>query len=474
MIIENYNELLSHGNIHGRKLALDIVNEALAMIDAYGLTRKLVSIQENTLKVGSLSYDLSKVNRIYVLGAGKAVLQIAEALDDIFGERIAGGVVIEKRLDGMTVGRQRAGKIKNIRVLEADHPVPDGAAVDGAREILKIAMEAAEGDLVFFCVQGGCTCLTTLPIHPLTLTDIRDTTDLLLQSGASIRSVNSVRSAITTLSRGRLAKHIYPAEIINLVVNDFSWALSPKGEKDPFDLGWGPTVPAAGYMEKEFEEGLSRLREYDLWKKVPESVKNYLRAHDSRVGSLTVKDFETLGIKYHTFILAGPKDVAEAAGKAANGMNIESMILSTCIEGEASQVGSLFGAVAKELSRNGRPLKPPCIIISSGETTVTLQGEYGQGGRNQELVLSAALKIHGGKDIVIASVGTDGTDGPSYIAGGIVDGLTVKRAEAQGISLSEHLKKHNSSFVLSELGDAIRFNQPGNNVCDLSLIVIHD
>ncbi len=474
MIIENYNELISHGNIHARKLALDIINESLAAIDACGLTKKLVSVKGNVLRIGPLAYDLSKINRIFVLGAGKAVLQIAEALDDILGERIARGVVIEKRLDGMTIGRQRVARIKNIRVLEADHPVPDKAAVEGAGEILGIAKEATEGDLVFFCVQGGCTCLTTLPVNSLALADIRDTTDLLLQSGASIRSVNAVRSAITTLSRGRLAKYIYPAEIVNLVVNDFSWALSPKGEKDPFDLGWGPAVPAAGYMEKEFEEGLSRLKEYGLWKNLPESVQHYLEAYDPKMGSLTVEDFKALGIKYHTFILAGPQDVAEAAATAAKGINIESMILSTCMEGEASQVGFMFAAVAKELSRNGRPLKPPCVMISAGETTVTLQQEYGQGGRNQESVLSAALKIHGGKDIVIASVGTDGTDGPTSIAGGIADGFTVRRAEAQGISLSEHLRKHNSSFVLSELGDAIRFNQPGNNVCDLSLIVIHD
>ena len=121
---------------------------------------------------------------------------------------------------------------------------------------------------------------------------------------------------------------------------------------------------------------------------------------------------------------------------------------------------------------NGRPLNPPCAIISSGETTVTLLGKHGEGGRNQECVLSAALKINGCREIVIASICTDGTDGPTHIAGGIVDGCTVKRAEAKGIDIFDNLKKHNSSYVLTALGDAILFDQPGNNVCDLSLIIV--
>jgi len=473
MIIKNRDELLSHGNIEGRKIALDIIDYAMEAIDAYELTRKLISIEGNILNVGSLTYDLSKVGDIYVLGAGKAVLQIAEALENILGDRIKKGTVIEKRLDSMTRGLERIKKFRKIKVIQGSHPVPDEVVVRGAKEILEIAKEAGEGDLVFFCVQGGCTCLTTLPAEGLSLEDVKEMTDLLLKSGADVEAVNAVRIPITTLSEGRLAKHIHPAEIINIVVNDAVWSYPQGWYKSWYDIGgWGPSVPVQGSKRDDFKIAISILKKYKLWEKVPDPVKKRLRNPDPSLLAQTIMDFERMGIKYHTFVLATPEDGAVAAKKGAEEIGINSMILSSTIEGEAREVGTVFAGIAKEVAKNGRPLKPPCVIISSGETTVTIVGEHGEGGRNQECALSAALKIDGGKNIVIASLSTDGTDGPTYIAGGIVDGYTMERAKEKGIDIFENLERHNSSYVLRELGDAIFFNEPGNNVCDLALIVV--
>jgi glycerate-2-kinase len=216
------------------------------------------------------------------------------------------------------------------------------------------------------------------------------------------------------------------------------------------------------------------LKGYGVWENIPQSVKNHLTHAALSSYTQTVKDFQRMGIKWHTFVLADPEYGAEAANRVAQGIGLNSMILSSAIEGEAAEVGVVYAAIAKEIVKNGRPLSPPCALIASGEMTVTIVGEHGEGGRNQECVLSAALKLDGSRDIVVASVGTDGTDGPTGIAGGIVDGHTVKRAQDKGIDIFEHLRKHNSSCVLTELGDAIRFNEPGNNVCDLSLIIVTD
>ena len=472
MIIKNREELLSHGNIKGRKIAVDIIDYAMEAIDAYGLTRDLVSIEKNLLKVGSLAYDLSNVGNIYVLGAGKAVLQIAEALEDILGDRIERGIVIEKKLDDMPRGLERIKRLKKIEVLQGAHPVPDEVAVMGAGEILEIAKSAKQGDLVFFCVQGGCSCLTTLPADHMSIEDVKKTTELLLNSGAEIEVFDIVRTAITKLAEGSLAKYIHPAEIINLVVNDYVWSRLKVDSIDRYDFGWGPSVPIPNAKGREFENVISLLKNHEVWDKIPEPVKNHLEDPDSSPNILTEKDAEKMGVKHHTFVLADPQDGAEAAMKGAREMNIKAMILSSMIEGEASDVGVVFSGIAKEIFKNGRPLRPPCAIISAGEMTVTITGEHVRGGRNQESVLGAALKIDGGHDIVIASVGTDGTDGPTSIAGGMVDGYTMQRAREKRIDLHESLKLHNASYALTELGDAIRFNEPGNNVCDLSLIVV--
>jgi glycerate-2-kinase len=469
MIILNRDELLSHGDIEGRRVALDIIDSAMQAIDASGLTSNLVQRQGDLLKVGPLKFDLSTIGDLYVLGAGKAVLQMAEALDEILGDRIKAGLVIEKDLDGMKKGRDRILKFRNIKVLEGSHPTPDNATVQAAQELVELAKAAKRGDLVFFCVQGGCSCLTTLPAGGLSLGDIQQTTDLLLKSGLEIKTANAVRVALTSLSGGRLAKYIYPAEMINLVVNDFVWNYRLK---DEYSLGWGPTVPVSSSRQILFKESVNSLKSHELWESLPERVKNHMLNLDARFIPPTAEDFERSGVMYHTFVLASPQDAAEGAEASARQMGWRAFILSSTIEGEAKDVGSVYAAIAQEIARCGRPLAPPCVVIAAGEMTVAISGQHGQGGRNQEAALSAALKLAGGMNVVILSVGTDGTDGPSNIAGGIVDGYSIKRAEEKGINVEQELNRHNSSHVFRVLGDAILFDEPGNNVCDLSLVVV--
>jgi glycerate-2-kinase len=471
-IIQNRTQLTSHGDVEGRGMALDIIDRAMAAIDASALTKARLRLEGEHLEVEDWHIDLSEVDRIFVLGAGKGVLQIAEALDQILGGRITAGLVIEKRLTDMPVARGRMDGIHNVEVLEAGHPLPDRAGEDGVRRMLDIARRAGEEDLVFVCVAGGCSALTTLPTPGLDLDQIRETTDVLLKSGADIGLLDVVRMGLTQLQGGALAERIHPARIVNLVVNDFVWSYPGRWREGETAIGWGPSVPVLEGDRRRLQGVAEELKTLGLWSALPSRVQEQLLRADLASNALTAEAFEEQGIRWRTVILADPETSAEAACEAAKEMGFRAMILSTAIEGEAAEVGTVLAGIAKEIAKNQRPMAPPCALIATGEMTVSLGTDSGLGGRNQECVLAAATKIESAEGIIIASVGTDGTDGPTEFAGGIVDGHTLPRAKSLRMDIPLELKGHNVSPALMSLGDAIQFNQPGNNVCDLSLILV--
>ena len=448
-VIRNKNELLSHGSVKERRSALDIIEYALSAIDSYKLVRELVRLEGNLLRVASLSYKLSEIGDIYVVGAGKGSSSIAEALEDILGDKIKTGSIIEKRGQGR--------KLKRIGVVEAGHPVPDEEGVRASKKIIEMTNGAKKSDLFFVCITGGCSALMTLPFQNISLEDVKRVTHMLLMCGAEIQEINAVRKHVSQVTGGRLAAYIHPAEVIGLIVVD-----------EVLGLPWGPTVPDT----TTYEDAISVLKKYGLWEKAPDSVRRHLEKADPKQETPKVRDFETNGVKVHNFVLARSETVCEAARKRAEELGYHSMILSTVIEGESREAGIVLAGVAKEVERNSRPLKPPCALIVGGETTVTILEEPGDGGRNQEFALGASLKLDGSRRIVIASIGTDGTDGPTDIAGGIVDGFTLERAREKGIDVFEYLMRHNSSYVFKQLDDAVYTGPTGTNVMDLRLLLV--
>ncbi|RLI46958.1 glycerate kinase [Candidatus Bathyarchaeota archaeon] len=450
MIIKNRDELCSHGNIEGRKSILDILEHALEAVDSYKAVKKLVHIDDEKLIVDNLKFDLSKIENIYVLGAGKATMPIGMALEDILGERIRDGLIIVKK------GQKR--RLKRIKVIEASHPIPDEAGLEGAKELVKIAKNAKKGDLVFSAITGGSSALAPLPAKGISLEDKIEVTDLLLKSGAVIQEINAVRKHLSAIKGGRLAKLIHPAEIVNLTVSDVIG--------DPLDYITDLTVPDTS----TFEDAVFALKKYGLWEKVSNSVRTHLEKGLTDPSLETPKDFT--GMKVHTFIISNNEAVCEAAKNRAEELGFNSIILSTMIEGESREAGIVLAGIAKEIEKNGRPFKPPCALISGGETTVTIEGEHGEGGRNQEFVLGFSLKIDGNKNITVSAIDTDGTDGPTDIAGGIADGYTLKRAREKDIDVYENLMKHNTSHVLRTLKDTIYTEPTGTNVMNLRVIII--
>lgn len=448
-IIKNKAELLSHGNLEGRRIALDIIEYALEIIDPYKAVRKAVFIDNELLIVNHLKYKLSEIRNIYVVGAGKGTLRIAEALEDVLGNRIKRGIIVEKGVQG--------DKLKTIKIVNGGHPIPNEVGMEGAKEIVELAKEAQEDELVFVCITGGCSALMPLPADDISLEDKKRVTDLLLKCGATIEEINAVRKHISVIKGGKLAGYIHPAEVVNLIVVD-----------EVAGLPWGPTVPDT----TTFEDAIRALKKYDLWGKVPDSVREHLQMGltDPSLETLKPKDFECL--KVHNVVLANNEIACEAAKKRAEELGFDSMILSTVLEGESREVGIVLAGIAKEIEGRSRPLKPPCVLVSGGETTVTIVEEAGEGGRNQEVALASSLKIDGSKKMVITSIGTDGTDGPTDIAGGIVDGYTLRRAREKRIDIFKNLIKHNSSHVFRQLQDAIFTGPTGTNVMDLTLVVV--
>jgi glycerate 2-kinase len=450
MMIKNRGELLAHGLKEGRRVALDIIEHALRPVDPYQATKRVVQRQNNRLFIGSQHYNLKDVRDLYVIGAGKASFPIAKALEDVLGDRIARGVVIVKRGQG--------GRLERIKKVEAGHPLPDEDGLRGAEEAIEIADEAGSGDLVFAAITGGSSALMPLPAENITLEEVREVNELLLHSGAVIQEINAVRKHISRIKGGRLALHIHPAEIINLTVSDVI------GDWNMLDYITGNTVPDSS----TFQDAINSLKKYRLLEKMPESVRRHLQ--NPRPERETPKHFRD--VKVYTVILATNEDACLAAAERAEALGFNAMILSTRIEGESREAGIVHAGIAREIEVNDRPLRTPCVLISGGETTVTIEGDHGEGGPNQEFVLGFATKIGGSKRIIGVSMDTDGTDGPTDVAGGVVDGLTLERAEAGDINIHESLMRHNAYSVLKSLGDTIYTGSTGTNVMNLRLIIV--
>lgn len=447
MYIQNRNELVSHGYKQGRKAVIDIIEHALQAVDPYRATRELVHLKGGILSVGYLNFDLSKGGDMYLLGMGKATFPIAKAMEEILGERITEGLIIVKE--------GQKGNLKRVKVREASHPLPDSRGLEAAKEMRAIAERAREGDIVFCAITGGSSALAPLPVSGVSLEEKGRIHELLLHSGATIREINAVRKHLSDIKGGKLALSIFPAEIINLTVSDVT--------EDPLDYITGPTVPDTS----TFEDAILVLKKYDLLGRVPKSALDYLQRATPEMEN--PKDFGNMPV--HTFVLVQSSTICKAASNRAQELGFASMILTLTLEGESREAGIAFARIGAEIQRCSKPLTPPCVVVAGGETTVTIHGQCGEGGPNQEFALSAALQLDN-EGVVIAAIDSDGTDGPTDIAGGIVDASTAERAKEKDIDISGHLSHHNASPVLRELNDAVITGHTGTNVNDLKILLV--
>jgi glycerate 2-kinase len=383
--------------------------------------------------------------RTIVLGAGKAAAAMARAV-----ERHMSG-----RIEGLVVTRYgHAVPCASVEVVEAAHPVPDAAGRAAARRILEYATGAGADDLVLCLISGGASALLALPADGLALEDKQAVNRALLASGADIAQMNAVRKHLSAIKGGRLAAAAHPAKVVSLLISDVP------GD-DPAVIGSGPTVPDPS----TFADALAILRQYDI--EPPAVVLEHLRAAKDE----TPKPGDPRLAGVRTIIVARPQASLEAAAAAARAAGIMPVILGDALEGEAREVGKVLAGIALQVRRHGQPASSPCVLLSGGETTVTVRGK-GRGGRNAEFLLALAIHLRGAPGISALAADTDGIDGSEDNAGATLLPDTLARARDKGLDAKAMLADNDAYGFFAGLGDLVITGPTLTNVNDFRAILI--
>lgn len=384
--------------------------------------------------------------RAVVIGAGKGSAQMARALEKAW----------DGPLEGVVVTRYGYGcACERIEVIEAAHPVPDEAGLAASRRLLQAADNLTADDLVIALISGGGSALLPAPPEGLTLADEIAVNEALLASGAPISAMNTVRKHLSRIKGGRLAAAAHPARIVSLIVSDIP------GD-NPAHVASGPTVPDAATRA----EALTIVDAYRI--DLPAAA----MAHLNSPAADAPHPDDPLFARNDVRIVASAAQSLEAAALAARDHGIEAVILSDSIEGEAREIGKMHAAFAREIALRNRPFRKPVLLLSGGETTVTIREKGGKGGRNTEFLLSLALGIEGFDNIHAFAADTDGIDGSEDNAGAFADGATAKRLRALGHDPRALLARHDAWTAFDPLGDLFSPGPTGTNVNDLRAVLV--
>lgn len=434
-----------------------IYTAAIAAVEPEAAVRAHLTLEKNLLRLVSrgttiTSIDIGRLNRILVVGAGKATAPMARAVERILAGRISEGCICVKY--GYTA------ELSVIEQVQASHPVPDAKGVDGARKILGLLRGAGKGDLVISLISGGGSALMPLPPEGITLDEKRETTSLLLRCGATIHEINTVRKHLSLAKGGNLARAASGATVLNLMISDVVG--------DDMDvIASGPFVPD----RSTFTDALRILERYGLADSVPRPVAERILAGSRGEIPENPGAGNPLFGKVTNLIIASNIMALEAARNEANRRGYPGLILSSMIEGDTRDAALWHSRIALEIRASSNPVPAPACVISGGETTVKVTGG-GTGGRNMEFAMHAALFIDGAKGITMASIGTDGTDGPTDAAGAMADGTTAGQARVRGIDIGEYSRDNDSYHFHERMGTLIKTGPTNTNVMDIRIMLV--
>ncbi|HYU21379.1 MAG TPA: glycerate kinase, partial [Chloroflexota bacterium] len=354
--------------------------------------------------------------------------------------------------------RGHGGPTQRVRLREAGHPIPDADSVGGASELVGLVDGSTAEDLVIVLLSGGGSALLLLPEEGISLEDMQQTTDLLLRAGATINELNAVRKHLDRAKGGGLARLASPSDVVTLVLSDVVG--------NPLDvIASGPTVPDTS----TFDDACSIVDRFALWSLLPPAVAERLRRGRAGSEPETPKPGDPIFERTQTLVVASNELAAEAAVRQAEAEALHALLLSTYVEGEAREVAKVIAALAREEATRNRPLRRPCCLVAGGETTVHVRGP-GLGGRNQELALSAAEKLAGLDNVLLAALATDGNDGPTDAAGALVDGTSLARGRRLGLDPRAFLDANDSYHFFEPLGDLLITGPTKTNVNDLLFV----
>jgi hydroxypyruvate reductase len=429
-----------------------ILDAALAAVAPDGALARHVRVQGDRLCVGDAEYVLAS-RRLLAVGAGKGAAPMAAALEELLGERISQGLIVVKEGHGVPLTR--------IRLAEASHPVPDERGERAAREILRMARSAAEGDLVICLLTGGASALTPAQAPGITPADMRRTTELLLECGAAIHEMNAVRKHLSVFSGGRLAAAAAPASVLSLIVSDVVG--------DDLDvIGSGPTAPDAS----TFGGCLEIAERFGIRQRLPESVLQ--RLVDGAAGKIpeTPKADDPLFARVRNELVATNRQALDAAAEAAKKLGYAPRILTAALRGDCrTRARELAELACREADRLRPGDRPPCLLFG-GETKLHVR-RIGSGGRNQEMAVVAAQVLRGRKGIAAVFADTDGTDGPTDAAGGFASGSTLDEAARLGLDPQSCLDDNDCHTFLERCGHLLVTGPTRTNVMGMGILLAH-
>jgi glycerate 2-kinase len=426
-----------------------ILRHVVRQLDPQNLVSSAVTIDDaGQLRVEGISNSIPYSGRLVVIVVGKASVPMAAGAIAALGDRVTEALAVTKAGIPLTVEPP-----DRLAVIESDHPVPTERSIEAGRRVREIVESLGSDDILLMLISGGGSALVEDLVDGVTLDDLRNTTDHLLRAGANINELNAVRRRISRIKGGRLARAAAPARTVNLIISDV--LNSPLQ-----DIASGPTVEPPA----EDETFAAVMQREDLLACLPDSVRQHLAAQqaeeepwpDSVVG---------------TTVLADARTAASAAIDAAVSLGYRVQSLGFDFQGEAREFGRTWGTISRHAARHDPAFERPIALIGSGELTVTVRGD-GTGGRNTEMALAAAVDIAGYEQVTICSFATDGDDGVSGCAGGIVTGATLTSLERQGIDSIASLAENDSATALRSVDATIDIGPTGTNVNDLYIALV--
>lgn len=425
----------------------------LASVDPHGLVSQHVKRRGDRLLIDDEIIPLHDYGGLYVVGAGKASGAMTETLEGILGDRLKGGLVV------VPTGQQFAG-LTRVKTVGASHPIPNENSVKAAREVVDLVEKLTNSDLLICVLSGGGSALLSLPVEPLTIADKGRVVRLVMNAGATIVELNTVRKHLSAIKGGWLARRSAAGKIIGLLISDV--------------VGDGLDSIASGPISPDpttFSDAIKILKKYGVLESIPSAAAEILRKGSEGSIPETPKANDACFRTVSHHIVGDNRVACTSAQRYLRSNGIRTRILSSSVTGEARDVGSFIGSLAREVVKFDEPFAKPCALVVGGETTVRVRGS-GMGGRNQECAMACAEQIQGLSGVAMASIGTDGIDGSTDAAGAVVDGMTLSRSEAIKLEFDELLAQNDSYRFFQPLKDHVMTGRTNTNVNDVAVVVI--
>jgi glycerate 2-kinase len=427
-----------------------IVQAALKAASPEVCIRRAMKCLNGRLEVGKDVFDLKKIGRIFILGAGKAVIGMAKETTRILGDISYEGLIVCK-------SNPANEAIRQVRILLGDHPIPGPGSLRAAKETMALSGKLTKGDLVLFLVSGGTSALLAKPEEPLTLRDLQTMTKRLIGCGADIHEINTVRKQLDAVKGGKLGRSFFPADVITLAISDVAGDVMA-------DIGSGPTIAS----RRSSTAAWKILEKYRLLDDLPEHLYQFFENCRRQAENVIRREYKK---RERSYVLANNRTAVEAAAEQAKKEGLHCKVLPKFIQGEASRVGARLAEMLLKAHHKRRGGQPPVLIIAGGESTVSVQGS-GKGGRNQELVLGAVQGLAGSTPSALLSIATDGEDGETLACGAFATNQTLARAQKMHLRPDVFLRNNDSYRFFEKLGGLIQTGPTGTNVNDLMLLLL--